>query len=70
MLNLDWVLRCCWMKRWRRRLTGFQHGRHQNVPEFIDAQGFEVGLGEVELAAPLEMQQTALDLRLIQRVDC
>ncbi len=70
MLNLDSVLRCFWMKRLRRTLCGFQHRRHQDVPEFIDAQGFEVGLGEVELEAPFEMQQTVLDLRLIQRVDC
>lgn len=39
------------------------------MPEFIDAQGIEVGLGEVELEAPFEMQQTVLDLRFIQRVD-
>ena len=40
------------------------------MPEFIDAQGIEVGLGEVELEAPFEMQQTVLDLRFIQRVNC
>ena len=40
------------------------------MPEFIDARGIEIGLGEVELEVPFEMQQTVLDLCLIQRVDC
>lgn len=40
------------------------------MSEFIDGQRVEVSLGEVGFEAAFEIQETVLELRLIQRVYC
>ncbi|RKY07366.1 MAG: hypothetical protein DRP65_10570 [Planctomycetota bacterium] len=49
---------------------GCQQGGQEDVFEFFDGQAVEIFIGEVKLETAFEIEQTALELRLSQRVYC